>query len=125
MNPKQFLQWGGVVLVLVALLGFFGVIGPTAEESLFGAGWWFDQSENWAHLLLGVVALLASVVLKGAGAQKGLVTLVGLLALAVGVIGFFLKGEAPNFLGANLENPADNVLHIVVGLWALLAARKG
>jgi len=35
MNPKQFLQIGGIILVLVGILGFF-VIGPTPEKSLFG-----------------------------------------------------------------------------------------
>ncbi|MEK9147909.1 MAG: hypothetical protein AAB650_00555, partial [Patescibacteria group bacterium] len=62
MNPKQFLQIGGVVLVLVGILGFVGVIGPTAESSLFGGAWWFDNAENWAHLVLGVVALGSKMV---------------------------------------------------------------
>ena len=81
MNPKQFLVWGGIVLVLVGVLGFVGLIGPTAEASLFGEAWWFDIGENWAHLVLGVVALIAAYALKSADAQKWLVVLVGLLAL--------------------------------------------
>jgi len=102
--------------VLVAILGFIGVIGPTAEKSIFGDSWWFDNTENWAHLIIGAVALICAYTVGAAG-QKMLVTLVGILALLVGVIGFF----GPNFLGANLENPADNILHIVIGLWALLS----
>ena len=121
MNPKQFLVWGGLILVVLGLLGLVGLIGPTAEDSIFGSAWWFDGGENWAHLLLGVVALLASRVL-GAGMQKWLVASVGVLGLVVAVYGFVV-GE--NFLGANLENPADNNLHLVVGLWALWAARRG
>lgn len=123
MNPKQFLVVGGAVLVLVALLGFFGVIGPTTDKSLFGETWVFTQPENWAHLVLGVVALLAAFVLP-AMAQKWLVVLVGILALVVGVWGFTVAEKPfPNFLGgANLENVADNVLHLVVGVWALLAS---
>jgi len=115
-NPKSFLTIGGIVLVLVAILGFIGVIGPTAEKSIFGDSWWFDNTENWAHLIIGAVALICAYTVGAAG-QKMLVTLVGILALLVGVIGFF----GPNFLGANLENPADNILHIVIGLWALLS----
>ncbi len=116
MNPKLFLTIGGVVLVLVAILGFIGIIGPTAEKSIFGDAWWFDNPENWAHLVIGVVALIAAYS-AGAAGQKMLVTLVGILALLVGVIGFF----GANFLGANLENPADNILHIVIGVWAMLS----
>ncbi|MBI4159886.1 hypothetical protein HY504_01840 [Candidatus Wolfebacteria bacterium] len=120
MNPKQFLQWGGVVLVLVALLGFFNVIGPTAEDSIFGSAWWFDNGENWAHLVLGVVALLLAF---GAPAnlQRPIVIVLGVVGVLVGLYSLFV-GEM--FLGANLENPADTVLHVVVGAWALWAALK-
>ena len=123
MNPKQFLVVGGLVLVLVAVLGFFGVIGPTAEQSLFGEKWVFTNPENWAHLVLGVVALVAAYVIP-AEAQKWLVVLVGVLGLVVAVWGYVLRDVAsPNFLGgSNLENVADNVLHLVVGVWALLAS---
>lgn len=123
MNPKQFLVVGGAVLVLVALLGFFGVTGPTADQSVFGASWVFTAPENWAHLVLGVVALLAAFTIPMM-AQKWLVVLVGVLALVVTVWGFMVKDVAsPNFLGgSNLENVGDNVLHLVVGVWALLAS---
>lgn len=128
MNPKQFLQIGGVILVLVGILGLIGIIGPTPDSSIFGEAWWFDQGENGAHLILGVVALIAAFAIKCANAQKWLVILVGILGLAVGIAGFVIGGgtvEMPNFLGANLENPADNILHLGVGLWALLAGSFG
>ena len=119
MNPKQFLQIGGVVLVLVGLLGFW-VIGPTPESSIFGSAWWFDSGENWAHLILGAVALIAASALKSASAQKNLVMLVGILGLFFAVYNIF----STNFLGANLENPLDLILHLVIGVWALWAAMK-
>ena len=119
MNPKQFLQIGGAVLVLVGILGFVGVIGPTADQSLFGPFWWFDNAENWAHLVLGIVALAASFVL-GAGTQKPLVMLVGAVAVIVAIWGLV----NPMLLGANLENPADTVLHLVVGAWALFSSMR-
>lgn len=120
MNPKQFLQIAGAVLVLVGILGFVEVLGPTAEASIFGAAWWFDNAENWAHLVLGVAALAASFVLT-AQLQKILVLVLGVAGVLVGL--WSLLGYAM-LLGANLENPADTVLHVVVGLWAL-AAWKG
>ena len=122
MNPKQFLTLGGIVLALVGILGMVGILGPTQDTSIFGGNWWFDAGENWAHLLLGIVALIAAFAV-GANVQKPLVLVVGVVALLVGVIGFFLSSSVPNFLGANLENPLDNILHIIVGAWALLAWR--
>lgn len=121
MNPKQFLQIGGAVLLLVGILGFAGIIGPDAASSIFGANWYFDNAENWAHLVLGVVAILASFSLS-AELQKPLVLVLGVVGVLVGIYSIFW----PTFLGANLENPADTLLHLFVGAWALFAAtRKG
>jgi len=125
MNPKQFLLIGGAVLVLVGILGFLGIIGPTAEDSIFGGNWFFDNGENWAHLILGIVALGAYFLITSAPLLKYLVLAVGVLAVVVGLLGFFLGAAVPNFLGANLENPADNVLHLVIGAWALYAGMMG
>ncbi len=113
-NTKNFLTYGGWVLVLVGILGFF-LIGPTADKSIFGSSWWFDGAENWAHLVLGVVALLLVYLVKNEGLNKWVTILVGIFALIATIAGFMNA----NFLGANLENPLDNVLHLVVGLWAL------
>ena len=118
MNPKQFLIIGGAVLVVVGLAGFFGIIGPTSDRSLFGAFWWFDNAENWAHLTLGVVGLIAAFVLPEM-IQKWLVLLLGVVGVLVGVWSAVIS---TNFYGANLENPADTLLHIIVGAWALWAA---
>jgi hypothetical protein len=115
-NVKNFLTYGGWVLVIVGILGFF-LIGPTAEQSVFGSAWWFDNAENWAHLVLGIVALLLVYAVKNADLNKWVTVLVGVFALVVTVAGFM----DPSFLGANLENPLDNVLHLVVGLWALIS----
>lgn len=117
MNPKQFLVAGGAILVLVGVLGMVGVLGPTADDSIFGESWWFDSAENWAHLVIGVVALLAAFVAP-ASAQRPLVMIVGIVAVLVGVYNFF----STKFLGANLQSPADLILHLVVGAWALYAS---
>ncbi len=119
MNPKQFLLIGGAVLVLIAVLGFAGVIGPSPDKSVFGGNWWFDNGENWAHLVIGVAGLLAVFTLP-ANLQKLLVIVLGIVGILVGLWSLVLS---TNFLGANLENPADTILHLAVGAWALLAAR--
>ena len=120
MNPKQFLQIGGIILIVVGVLGFF-LIGPSAEESIFGAAWWFDNPENWAHLVLGIVALLVLYALPE-NTHKPVVIAVGAVALLIGLYSLF--GET-TLLGANLENPLDTLLHVAVGAWALWAGLKG
>ncbi|OGE87722.1 MAG: hypothetical protein A3J07_03345 [Candidatus Doudnabacteria bacterium RIFCSPLOWO2_02_FULL_49_13] len=117
MNSKQFLVIGGLILVLLGVLGFVGVIGPTADKSIFGSNWWFDNGENWAHLVLGVVGLLAAFTFPAAS-QKVLVMVLGVVGILVGLYSIFNQ----SFLGANLENPADTILHLAVGVWALYAS---
>ena len=119
-TPKGFLQVGGAVLVLVGILGYVGIIGPTPDHSLFGNLWWFDNGENLVHLVLGIVALLAASMLKDMGMQKNLVILVGVIALLVAVYNLFSN----TLLGSNLESPMDFILHLVVGVWAFMAAFK-
>ncbi|MBI3335160.1 MAG: hypothetical protein HY001_01510 [Candidatus Portnoybacteria bacterium] len=120
MNPKQFLQLGGIILVVVGLLGFVGLLGPGVESSIFGSAWWFDNAENWAHLVLGVVALIAAYALPET-THKTITVVVGVVAVLVGL--YSVAGEA-QLLGANLENPLDTILHLVVGAWALWASYK-
>jgi len=121
MNPKQFLLIGGIVLLVVGILGFVGVIGPTPEQSVFGETWWFDSGENWAHLVLGVVALILSFGVKE-NIQKPVVLILGIVGVLVGIYSAVIS---TTFLGANLENPADTILHLAVGIWALVAALMG
>ena len=120
MNPKQFLIIGGAVLILVGVLGFAGIIGPTHSASIFGSAWWFDNPENYAHLILGIVGVIAAFVFP-ASLQKPLVLLLGVLGLFFAVYSGFVNTQ---FLGANLENPADTVLHLAVGIWALFAGMQ-
>jgi hypothetical protein len=117
MNPKQFLQIGGGILLVLGIVGFSGVFSDT--KSAF----YLDNGENIAHSVLGVVAIGASFLLKDAMLQKWLVAIVGITALAATVIGFAAAGNTPpNLSVTNLESPADDVLHLVVGIWALAAA---
>lgn len=118
LDSKQFLTIGGVVLIVVGLLGMIGVLGPTADQSIFGDPWWFDAGENWAHLVLGIVALVAVYALP-AKHQKPLVFVLGVVGVLVGLYSLFISTD---FLGSMLQNPADTLLHLVVGAWALASA---
>jgi len=81
--------------------------------------WWFDNPENIAHTVLGVVALAAAYLLKDAGLQRMLVWVVAVVALLVAA--YNLMGTV-QLLGATLESPMDLILHLVVGAWAVVAA---
>lgn len=118
-TPKGFLQVGGVVLLVVGLAGYF-IIGPTPQQSIFGEFWWFDNAENIAHTVLGIVGLAAAYTLSSS-MQKNLVAVLGVVGVLVGLYNFM----GTELLGANLESPADLVLHLVVGAWALYAAFGG
>jgi uncharacterized protein DUF4383 len=122
MNPKQFLQFGGAILVIL------GVVGLLPVFTKANTPWFYlDTGENIAHIVLGVVAIAAAYLLSDAAMQKWLVAVVGVVALFFGVYGFVVAGQPdPNTFGlANLESPADNLLHLVVGAWALYAAFMG
>jgi len=121
LNPKQFLLVGGAVLLLIGLLGYFGVIGPTPEKSIFGATWYFDNAENLAHTVLGIAGLAAAFIFPAMW-QKWLTILLGVVGIVVGL--YSLLGNSM-LLGANLENPADSILHLAVGAWAFLAIYLG
>ncbi len=125
MNPKQFLTIGGAILVLLAIVGFTGVLNQQSTPFF-----WLDTGENVGHLILGLVAL-GVVFVPGlsellAPYYKPLVVLVGIVGLFFGAYGFFVAAAPPyNAFGvANLENPSDNLLHLIVGAWALWAGLR-
>ena len=122
MNPKQFLQIGGAILVVL------GVVGLLPVFTKANTPWFYlDTGENVAHIGLGLVAIAASFLLTDPAMQKWLVAVVGVVGLFFGIYGFVVAGQPePNTFGlANLESPADNLLHLVVGAWALYAAFMG
>jgi hypothetical protein len=122
-TPKGFLTYGGAVLLLLGLVGFF-----TFNDSSQTA-FWLDSGENWAHLGLGVIAL-AIVFVPGLNTMfapyyRWIVILLGVVALFFAVYGVVVAGDTSgkNTFGlANLETPVDDVIHLVVGVWALYAA---
>ncbi len=100
--------------------------GDVEPYGPLGSTLWLTNGENVAHVVLGIVAIIAAYVL-GASARKWLVILVGLIALYFGVVGFMLDPTSPpalNYQGlANLEL-LDNLIHLVVAGWAFWASMK-
>jgi hypothetical protein len=124
-TSRGFLVWGGIVLVILAVVGFLGIFTKEGSPQFY-----LTDGENYAHLILGIVALAAVYVpgLNGALAPyyRPIVILVGLIALFFGIYGFVVAGQPdPNTFGlANLENPADNILHLVVAAWAFWSSLR-
>jgi uncharacterized membrane protein HdeD (DUF308 family) len=123
---RTFLIVGGAVLLLLGLVGYAGIFSKESTPSF-----WLDNGENLAHTFLGIVAL-AAVYVPGLNSvlkpyYRGIVALVGVIALFFAGYGFLqASGAEPNTFGvSNLENPSDNVLHVVVGIVALAAAWIG
>jgi uncharacterized membrane protein len=122
-TPKGFLTYGGAILLLLGIVGYLGIFSQSSVPAFY-----LDSGENIAHTFLGIVAL-AIVFVPGLNAMfapyyRWIVILLGIVALFFAVYGFYVGGNAaPNTFGvANLESPADDILHLVVGAWALWAA---
>ena len=122
---QRFAQVFGAVYVLVGLTGFippllFGslppdVLGPLAglQLGVFAVNWF----HSLAHLLIGAAGLAVYRSYSGSKAYA--------LALAIAYLGLFLLGVFSGgvaTLGGLLPlNAADNVLHILTALIALIA----
>jgi hypothetical protein len=123
LNPRTFLIVGGAVLLVLGIVGYLNVFTKSSTD-----WFWLDGGENLAHTVLGAVAL-AAVFVPGlntalAPYYRAIVILVGVIALFFAAYGFIQAGAAePNTFGvANLENPSDNLLHLVVAIWAFASA---
>jgi len=122
-TPKGFLTYGGAILLILGLIGLFALNSVTATPAFY-----LDNGENVAHIGLGLIAL-AIVFVPGlntafAPYYRWIVILLGIVSLFFAVYGFYVGGNAsPNTFGvSNLESPLDDILHLVVGAWALYAA---
>ena len=109
-----------VIGVVVLLVGVVGLIMGDPEDGLLGFN--VDVTEDIVHLATG--GLLAYAGFSGTDDQvRSIVTIIGVVYLLVGILGFFLAdlfGLLPNELAVQ-----DNILHLVLGVIALWAARGG
>lgn len=94
----------GVIFVLVGLLGF-------VSNPLVGANGIFQTNtiHNLAHIIIGVIMLL----MAGSAANMAL-KLFGVIYLLLAIYGFFVGSG--RLLGLVQVNPADNWLHLVLGI---------
>ena len=111
----------GAVYLVVALLGFIvagGGVGfvDTTGPLLLGI-FEINHLHNVAHLLIGAALLIAG--LSSVSAAKGANSVVGIVYLLLGIVGFFLVGTDANILALNTP---DHFLHLVTAIVLLGAA---
>ena len=119
MNARQVLLQLGITLILLGLIGLIGLLGPTAGDSLFGARWWLDPGQNWAHLLVGLIAVLSALLVHQL-VQRYLAILLGIAALCLSVVSLF----NPDLWAIHLERPVETVLYALLGIWILVCAES-
>jgi hypothetical protein len=115
----------GAVYLLVGLLGFT-VSGQAGfidtEGGLLLGIFEVNPLHNIAHLLIGAALLIGG--LSSVAAARSVNTVVGVVYLLLGIVGFFLVDTALNILALNT---ADHFLHLgsaIVLLGAGLGADK-
>ncbi len=118
MQFKRFLNWAGILLVVAAILGYFG-LGPSANASALGNALYFDEIQSIIHLVLGLIAL-ASVRFDYEPLHRYTTAALGVIAISVTAYSFYRVGApAPSLFVANIETPWESLLYLGFGLWAL------
>jgi hypothetical protein len=106
----------GIVFVIVGILGFISnpIVGR-ADGAMFQT----DAIHDIVHLLIGIVLLVAA---KSQSASTMWLKVIGVVYLVLFLDGLLqVKETGDKLLGFVTANPADNWLHLVLGI-VLLAA---
>ncbi len=110
----------GAVYILVGLLGFAVSGGNFAgkEGGLLLGIFEVNGLHNVVHLAIG--AALLGAALSSATASRSTNMAVGVLYLALGIVGWFIQDTAVDVVALNA---ADHVLHLVSGALLIAVAR--
>jgi hypothetical protein len=104
----------GAVFIIVGLLGFtvsggHSLAGHTGGQ-LLGL-FQVNSLHNLVHLAVGAAMVAAAI--AGTRAARSVNILIGVVYLALGVVGLFITGDNP--LNVVALNGADNGLHLGIG----------
>lgn len=124
-SPERFLLLAGGFSVIIGILGLFS-LGPTHQHSVFGTFLWMDNKENFFHTFMGLIGVGIVVITPFKKTfrpyYKHLIFIAGSIALFFSLYGSL---EAYSIISPpidfNLQHPADNILHLLLGLWAFAA----
>src|SRR4029077_2525410 len=107
-RPRQFLLFGGTVLVTVGLAGATGLLGAISRASVFDP----PYGINWVHLTFGIV-VLAVAVAGGRTLQNAFTLAAGIFGSTLGVSGLLLGSHAANgYNMPELADPSDHLAHL-------------
>jgi uncharacterized membrane protein YfcA len=111
--------------VIYLLIGIFGVAASNSS-TLFGTqgGYLFNLFEvniaaNAVHVLIGLGLIIAGA--SSTSAARQLNTVLGVILVVIGIIGFPLLNNEANILAFNIPT---NILHLVAGALLLLTALR-
>ncbi|GGG04711.1 DUF4383 domain-containing protein [Paenibacillus abyssi] len=104
MAARRFAALVGIVFLLIGVLGFF-------YNHLFGI-FHVDTTHNIIHLVVGVLGIFAA---SHEGYAYRFAQALGIVFMAMAVLGFFIK----DLFGLMHVALAENILHFVVGAIAL------
>lgn len=111
MSPVRVLAYlFGLVLLIIGILGFMPAFTPNGLLLGYFA---INDMHNILHVVTGVIALVLAM---DSIYSRWFFRIFGLIYLVIGVIGFW----HPEMMGFMTMNGADNVLHTVIGVVALL-----
>lgn len=119
MTFKKFLLIAGIGAILFGLAGFFGIIGPVPERSIFGHHWWVPNIENWNHLIFGLISIMISLFVSNKF-QKAFMWFMTFLTLGVAIYSI----TARYFLMVTFEDPFEEIIYFTMGNLALLVLTK-
>jgi len=112
---RNFLMWVGYVLIVLGILGFIRVLGPTAQHSIFGNFWWMSSQVDLIYIVSGIVSLFSAYVLPENIVQM-VTYAIGVVAFFVGLYGLFW---ATKIFTVPLEGAIGNLINLLIGVWGL------
>lgn len=110
MNTQKAAKWFGWVILVVGILGF--IPGVVTSSGLLLGIFQVDPLHNLVHIVTGLIALFC---MGSFNASKMFFKIFGVIYAIITILGFIGGGMV---LGM-MMNMADNLLHIVIALFAL------
>lgn len=121
--PRIFLLASGILLALLAALGF--ALVSMGDADALGVFLLFDTPHNLIHAALALVALAAGLAPLPDGIARKIALGLGVFYLAIAVLGFVSPSlfGYPQRLGSRINlDLGENMLHLILGGWGAYVA---
>jgi hypothetical protein len=109
-NPKNLLLFAGTGAVILSLLGYLGILGPTPERSIFGEFWWLDNNQNTLHFVAGLGSIISAMLLSKPR-QEGVVWFLSIISIIWAIYSFI----ANHLLVGSPLNSIEEILYFTMG----------